>query len=104
MELSALIGGVQTDLGAATLDGCGGWNFEDLVGAAKQSLITATETDKAGGVAVTDAGSSLQAGIASGAYVARQDNWDSVTGALESPISFARVARRVDGLRVPPAR
>ncbi len=89
VEISALVNGVQADLGAATLDGHGAFSFSDPVGAARQDDIAATVTDATGGTASVQAGFSLQAGIADAPYVARHDSFDPATGALSGATFFA---------------
>lgn len=74
VEISATVGGVSRDLGAATPNADGSFAFTDPVGAATQGFITATLTDGAGAKTAADAGMSLAAGLA-GAYPAEQDRY-----------------------------
>ena len=75
VEISAKVDGVETDLGAATLNGNGTFSYVDHVGANVQGFITATETDAAGGTASYSPLTSLVAGIGGQDYVARQDDY-----------------------------
>ena len=89
VEISALIDGVRTDLGAATLNGRGAFAFFDPIGAVRQDDVVATLTDTSGGTASVRAGFSLQAGIAVAPYAARQDSFDPATGALSASTFLA---------------
>ena len=71
VEITALVDGVEQDLGAATVSADGGFVFTDHVGAAVQGYITATETDKVGGTATDSPLMSLRAGIRGQTYVAQ---------------------------------
>lgn len=88
--ISALIGGVQTDFGAATVDGNGAFTFREPVGAVSQRFITVTLIDGTGGTASARANFSLQAGIADEPYVGRQESYDPSTGAFSGSDFFAR--------------
>ena len=63
VDISALVDGTDTDLGTATVNADGTFDFSDLVGAHTQGSITATETDKAGGTAAGTANYSLTGGL-----------------------------------------
>ena len=78
VEISARVGGVngvETDLGAATLNPDGTFSFADHVGATVQGFITATETDEAGGTVSDTPALSLEAGLGGSPYAAREDHY-----------------------------
>ncbi len=92
--ISALVDGVQTNLGSATLGGDGSFTFTDTIGATGQSFITATATDGAGGTVAAQAGFSLQGGLGGRPFVAEQDAFNADGSALTATALF-----RADGSR-----
>ena len=77
VSLTAMVGGVETDLGAATLNGDGTFVFDDKVGAHLQSAVTATVTDQNGVTASAGGGFDLAAGLRDCGFVARQRSDDA---------------------------
>ena len=90
VEISALIDGVRTDLGAAALVGNGAFAFSDPVGAVRQDDITASVADSTGGTASVRAGFSLQAGTADAPYAAYQRSFDPAAGTFLGSTVFPR--------------
>ena len=77
IEFTALVDGVEQDLGAATLNPDGSFSFTDHVGAHSQGFITATETDGAGGDATDSPPMDLRAGMRGQAFVIRENTYDA---------------------------
>ena len=77
IEFTALVDGVEQDLGAATLNPDGSFSFTDHVGAHSQGFITATETDGAGGDATDSPPMDLHAGMRGQAFVIRENTYDA---------------------------
>ncbi len=94
VEISALVDGVGTDLGAATLNGDGTFAFADRVGPHTQTFITATATDGAGGTVLASPQFSLQAGITGVGPVAQQDSYNADGSAVTSSSLFHRDGSR----------
>ena len=94
VEISAVVNGVATDLGAATVNANGTFVFSDLIGASTQGFITATETDAAGGTASAQANYSLQGGLDTpnsgrAPFVAEQDVY-TADGSATTSVSLFR--------------
>ena len=72
VDTSVLIGGMQTNIAAATPHGEGAFTFGDPVGIASQNRIPTTLVDGASGAALIQATYSLQAGLGREFYVGHQ--------------------------------
>ena len=75
VAFTALVDGVEQDLGTAAVNADGSFTFRDHIGAATQSFITATETDNVGGSATYSPLLNLRAGIRGQAYVAQETDY-----------------------------
>ncbi|MGI4768919.1 MAG: beta strand repeat-containing protein, partial [Janthinobacterium lividum] len=76
VDISAVVDGTPTDLGAATLNGDGTFTFRDRVGSHQQGFITATETDATGVSASSSATFSLDRDPARSHFVASVYQYD----------------------------
>ncbi len=97
VEISAVLeDGTRQDLGAATLNGDGTFKFADAIGAHQQGLLTATETNTAGGTATsTDPGFTLTGGVHQRGFRAKQTSYTPDGSAETSVANF-----RPDGSRL----
>lgn len=72
VDIGASVDGTAEDLGPATLGPGGVFTFTDQVGAHQQTALAATETNGTGAGASSTSVLSLRAGLADGAFVARE--------------------------------
>ena len=86
--------GVATDLGAATVNADGTFDFSDLVGTHTQGFITATATDRAGNSVAAEASYALEGGLGRSGRAARQDTYAPGGEDLTARTAFGPGGRR----------